>query len=329
MKAQTVTIIGTGRVGSSVGLALKAATLPLTIIGHDRNRNVADQAKEAGTVDRIERNLINAVSKADIVVFASPLYELKNTLMAIGEDLQPHALFLDFSPLKSPALSWAQTYLRAGYYVGAMPTLAAAYLPDGRREVAAASADLFRDSLFCLMPAADTDPQAVATAVNFGSLLGAKPYFLDPAEYDSLVQGVETLPGIMAAALFGAVEGAEGWRDMLRFANSSFGTATQPLAQETDIVHKILNDKTATLRWLDALLAELGRWRNLVEEGDPEILDLTIVDVLTRREAWLAERAKNDWVELTESNVKSPNMSEQLFGTWIAGAADRDKGKEK
>lgn len=329
MKAQTVTIIGTGRAGSSVGLALKASGLPLTIIGHDRDRYIAEQAKAIGAVDRIERNLVNAAAEADIIVFASPLSELKNTLIAIGENLRPHALLLDFSPLKSPALSWAKTYVRSGYYVGAAPVLSAAYLPDGRQDVSSASADLFRDSVFCLMPAPDTDPQAVATAVNFGSLLGAKPYFLDPDEYDSLVQGVETLPGIVAAALFGAIEGAEGWRDMLRFADTSFGTATQPLAQGTDIVHQMLHDKNATLRWLDALLAELRRWRKLVEEGDPEVLDLTIGDVLGKRQAWLDERAKNDWVELTDANVKSPNMSEQLFGTWIAGMADRDKGKDK
>lgn len=327
MKAQNVTIIGTSRVGSSVGLALKASALPLSIIGHDRSREIADQAHAASAVDRVERNLVNAVAQADIVVFAAPLSELKQTLMAVGKDLQPHALFLDFSPLKSAALSWAETYLRSGYYIGATPVLAARYLPDGRQDVAAASADLFRDSLFCLMPSPDTDPQAVGTAVNFGSLLGAKPYFLDPAEYDSLMHGVETLPGIMAAALFRAVARAEGWRDMLRFANTSFGNATQPLAQETDIVPQILHDKEVTLRWLDALLEELAQWRALVEEGDPDVLDLTVNEAATRRAAWLAERARNDWVELTDTNVKSPSMSEQLFGTWIANMGDHDKGK--
>lgn len=327
MKAQTVTIIGTGRVGSSVGLALQESALPLTVIGHDRRRDIADDSLAAGAVDRVERNLVNAVSQADIVVFAGPMAELKTTLMAIGEDLQPHALFLDFSSLKSPAFEWAQTYLRSGYYVGAMPVLAARYLPDGRRDVDAASADLFRDSLFCLMPSPETDPQAVGTAVNFGSLLGARPYFLDPAEYDSLVQGVATLPGLLAAALFNAVAGAEGWRDMLRLANVSFGGATQPLAQESDIVHQILYDKTATLRWLDAVLAELVRWRALVEEGDAEVLELAIGEAAARREAWLAERARNEWVDAGDATVRPPNLSEQMFGTWLANVGDRDKGK--
>ena len=326
MKAQTVTIVGMGRVGVSIARALTASGVGLTIVGHDRIRELAQEAKEKlGAVDRVEWNLVTAAAAADILILAVPLTELENTLMVIGEDVQPHALVLDLSSLKAQSLRWADRYLKGGHYVGVVPVLSAPYLNDGRDEPSAATPDLFRNSVFCLLPSAKADPQAVDTAVAFGRLLGAAPYFIDPLEYDSLVQGIETLPGLVGVALFSAVQKSTGWRDMLRFANSPFALSTQPLALGTDITSLALNDKAATLRWLDALLNELAFLRKLIQEGDRETIDLTLSNILIQRERWLKERAENDWVEGDEVPIDSPSVSDQFLGGWLSGKVKKDK----
>ncbi len=326
MKAQTVTIVGMNRVGVSIARALKASGAGLTVVGHDRIRELAQDAKEKlGAIDRVEWNLVTAAAGADILVLAVPLTELENTLVVIGEDVRPHTLVLDLGALKAQGLRWADRYLQAGHYVGVVPVLSAAYLNDGRDEAAAATADLFRNSVFCLLPSAKADPQAVDTAVTFGRLLGASPYFIDPIEYDSLAQGIETLPGLAGAALFSAVQKSTGWRDMLRFANSSFALATQPLVQGTDLASLALNDKAATLRWLDALLNELVALRQLILEGDREVIDLTLGNILIQRERWLKERTVNEWVEGVETPVDHPSMGEQLLGGWLGGKVKKDK----
>ena len=322
MQAQTVTIIGMGRVGVSIARALRASDAGLTIVGHDRIRELAEEAKEKlGAIDRVEWNLVTAASVGDILVLAL----LENTLMVIGEDVQPHALVLDLAPLKAQSLRWADKHLKAGHYVGVMPVLAAAYLSDGRDEPAAATPDLFRGSIFCLLPSAKADPQAVDTAVNFGRLLGALPYFVDPLEYDSLAQAIETLPGLAAAALFGAVQKSAAWRDILRFANPSFAVATQPLVHGTDITSLALNDRAATLRWIDALMNELTDIRRLIQEGDREPIDLTLGGLLVQRERWLKEREANDWAEVGDGPVDRTTMSEQVLGGWLSGKLKRDK----
>ena len=156
-------------------------------------------------------------------------------MQVIGSELQAHTLVLDFSGLKRLGLDWAERYLSQGHYVGAMPILAEPYLADGRSAAITATPDLFKNSAFCLMPSPNADPQAVETAVNFGLLLGALPYFIDPDEYDSLVQGSETLPGLVSIAMFSAMQKATGWRDMLRFASLPFALMTLPLQNERDI----------------------------------------------------------------------------------------------
>lgn len=329
MKAQTVTIVGMGRAGVSIALALKASSAGLTIVGHDRFRELAQNAKdELGAIDKAEWNLVNAVAAADILVLAVPLVELEETLMIIGDEVQPHALVLDLAVLKGRGLRWADQYLKRGHYVGVVPVLSAAFLNDGRDEAAAATADLYKNSIFCLMPSAKADPQAVDTAVTFGRLLGASPYFVDPAEYDSLAQGVETLPGLTAAALFSALRKSTGWRDMLRFANSSFALATQPLQQGTDLTSLALNEKTATLHWLDAFLKELTDLRRMIHEGDREVMDLTLGNLLIERERWLKERAKNEWVEVVETRVDRPSVSDQFLGGWLGGKLKKDNKGE-
>jgi prephenate dehydrogenase len=330
MKAQTVTIVGMGRTGVSIAKALKASPAGLTIVGHDRFRELTQKAKdESGAIDRAEWNLVNAAAAADILVLTVPQAELEPTLQVIGDGVRPHALVLDLAPLKGLGLRWADQYLRQGHYVGVAPVLSTNYLNDGRDGMEAATADLFKNSVFCLMPSVRADPQAVETAVNFGRLLGATPYFVDPVEYDSLVQGLETLPGLLAAAVFGALKKSTGWRDMLRFANASFALTTQPLRQGTDITSLALNDKAATLRWLDALLQELTGLRRLIHEGDREMLDVTLSNALAQRERWLRERAENEWAEVVETKVERPGISEQLLGGWIGNKLKKETRDEE
>jgi prephenate dehydrogenase len=325
MKAQTITIVGLDRKTVSIARALKNTAEGLTIVGHDRHREVAQKAKdELGAIDRVEWNLVNAAATADILVLSVALSELENTLLVIGEEVQAHALVLDLAPSKGQGLRWANKNLKRGHYVGVVPILSATYLNDGRDEAEAATVDLFQNSVFCLMPSPKADPKAVETAVNFGHLLGATPYFVDPMEYDSLAQGIETLPGLTAAALFSALQKSTGWRDMLRFANSSFALTTQPLQQGTDITSLALNDKAATLRWLDAILQELTVIRRMIHEGDREMIDLTLGNLLVQREKWLMERGENNWIEVVGAPVERPSVSEQFLGGWLGGKMKKD-----
>lgn len=316
MRAQNVTIIGMNRMGASIGLALKQSKAQLTIIGHDRENQLALTASKLGAVDKTDWNLIGVASKADILILTVPFSELENTLIAIGEEVQPHALILDFSNLKSTALKWADKHLKRGHYVGAVPVLAASWLADGRDELEAANAQLFQNSLFCLMPSPHADPQAVDTAVTFGHLLGAIPYFVDPMEYDSLVQGLETIPGLLAAAMFSAVQKSTGWRDMLRFAGQPFALTTQPLRSAPDLAQAALNNKIATLRWLDALMEELRTVHRWIRENDAEDLKTTLLGLGLERDKWLKDRSENNWVEAKAPEISGMSVAEQMLGRW-------------
>ena len=324
MKAQTVTIIGMDRVGASIGLALQQSPLALTVIGNDRDHNLARAAEAVKAINQPQRNLARAAGMADILVIAVPFAELEETLRIVGEAVQEHTLILDLSGLKKPGLAWAQQYLRQGHYVGASLVLAADALADGRSDTELADPALFQNSVLCVMAAVDVEPAAVETAVNFGRLLGAAPYFVDVAEYDNLIQGTETLPGLAAAAMFGAVHQAGGWRDMLRFAGLPFALTTLPLNTGADIARLALNDKEATLRWLNALVDEMHQVRQWVYEGEEELLAAQLEALQLERDRWLRERAKNDWLE-----DKGTDLSDVSFTSHLFGGLSRVRGKKE
>lgn len=326
MKTQTITIIGLDRIGASIGLALKKSSLAVTLVGHDTDVAKGKLAKDVvQAIDQTEWNLVSAARRADILVITSPVADLASILQIIGTELQEHTLVLDFSGLKRLGLSLAEQHLRQGHYVGAVPILAADHLADGRSDPTAATPDLFRNSAFCLMPSPNAEPQAVETAVNFGLLLGALPYFIDPDEYDSLVQGSDTLPGLVSLAMFNTLQKAPGWRDMLRFAGLPFTLMTLPLANERDIPLHALNNPQATLRWLDALLDELKTVRRLVAEENEELLSAYAEQLATEREKWLQARQKNDWDERRSPPIRPRTMSEHLFGGLARRGEDKDE----
>ncbi len=324
MKAQTITIIGLGRTGVSIGLAVKEK-LSMTVVGYDTRPEIARAAlEEVKAVDKLELSLYKAASRADLLVITTPVSELEETLQVIGGEIQSHTLVLDFSNLKGLGLKWAKQYLRQGHYVGASPVLAANWLADGRTENTIASADLFQNSLFCLMPAPEADPQAVETAVNFGMVLGARPYFIDAAEYDGLVQGTDTLTGLVAAAVFKALQQSQSWRDMLRFAGLPFSVATLPLEYHKAMAFMALNDKEATLHWLDAVSHELHNLRRLIYEGEPEVMTAMLEKLSNERDKWLLKRQENDWDERDRPDVRQPSMMAHMFGGLAPGSRQKE-----
>ena len=124
MKTRNITVIGLGRTGTSVGLALKRAIKDVTIVGHDANQERMQVAQSLGAFDAVQPSLGRAAAAADILIITLPADQLENTLAAVGDRVQEHALVLDLSPLKAAGQGWARTYLRQGHFVGAAPVLA-------------------------------------------------------------------------------------------------------------------------------------------------------------------------------------------------------------
>jgi len=282
-----------GFIGGSIGLALHQAGSDFEVLGHDRERNAAAQARKIGAVDKTDWNLISACEDADMIVIAIPVGGIRDTLVAIGPYLKAGCLVMDTATTKVQVVKWAEEILpREVHFVGGDPVVG----DGGAAGIDAARADLFSGAIYCLTPAANAAPDAVRLASDFVSLLGGVPYFLDPLEHDGLMAGVDHLPFVLSAALLGVTTESAAWREMRKLAGGVFEDATRfASADPTTYRDACLVNSENIVRWIDVCSARLTELRETILARDSEKLGQVFEAALVARQKWLAARAEGNW----------------------------------
>jgi len=305
-----ITIVGTGCIGTSIGLALRQAKQPIFIVGHDKERDHAGTAKRLNAIDKAEWNLINACENADLIILAIPVSGIEETLKALAPYLKEGSVITDTANLKGQVIEWAEALLPDGVnFVGGDPVVTSAGTgPD------AASEDLFRDNLYCIAPAPSAHPDAVRLVSSMVSLLGGRPYYLDSAEHDGLAAGAEHLPHALALALINGTMHEAGWREMRKLAGGSFDRVTTLVGEDPGALSDLLLANSDNLvRWLDAYLVELQATRDLIADGAREPLLESVEQAVVARLKWLQDRHEG-FAEVTRSeDMESPNYIRQFF----------------
>lgn len=330
MTKATVTIIGLGKIGSSIGLALKKPDLDYQVVGHDKDRLVANRAKESGAVDSVSWNLPGACEAADVVILAIPFDQVKETLHAIGPYLRSNCIVMDTSFLKQPTIAWAEEHLSkdvhfVGVYLGTNPDYAldTAEGPDGAR------LDLFAGSPCSLMPSPQCRPEAVKASQDLATLLGATPHFMDPAEFDGLSTAVNLLPGLVAEVLMRSVCGSPSWREMRRLTSSALALFVSPLeAGGSSLAQAAIENRVTVLHWLDRIVEGLDTLRSQVSEKQQDALTARLEETLEVRESWMRDWQRNRWEKSAAPEMPAMGgFLGQLFGFGGRRGTDRSEGQ--
>lgn len=328
-----IAIIGLNRLGGSLGLALTPREA-LYVVGFDQDPDVARIAQSRGALARSEWNLISAIEGADLVLFTLPLAEQRNLLAAMAPELRAGCVVASVAPLLGPPLAWAADLLPADrHFVASHPILSPAQLHTGESGLEAVRADLYANGLWALAPAPACAPEALKLIADLALLLGASPYFVDPAEHDGLMGAVDALPTLLAWALMRASTASPGWGEMRKVADREFATATAALAEPpaflspADSVGRLAN-RDNILRYLDAALAELHALRDKIAGDNFADLKNTLTEAAARRATWLAERKRGDWEAQEQPKLEMPTSGEAL-GRFLFGGLRPRKREEK
>ena len=312
-----VSIVGLGMIGSSIGLALRKAGVTSVVIGHDSKREVSAEAKRLGAVDRPDWNLISACEDADLVILSAPIRGIEESLRVLGPNLRPGCVVLDTASVKEPVMAWAAAGLpEQVHFVGGNPILSKAL--RGLWGVEHARADLFDGGLFCLVPAPNTDPEAIQLVSNMASILGAKPLFMDAVEHDGLVAAVEHLPTLLSLAMLETVIDQPAWRELRKVAGPAFESSTQ-LVTANSVAHSDLSvlNKENVMRWIDTMTASLASLREVLSEGDVDPLDDRFLHALEERQKWLHDRGEGMWYEGPDTEMPTrTTLADALLGSW-------------
>jgi prephenate dehydrogenase len=304
-----ITIVGTGCIGTSIGLALRQTQQPFYIVGHDKELNHANAARRLQAIDKTDWNLINACEQADVVILAIPMSGVEETLRALAPHLKQGCVVADTASLKQPVMHWAQALLpKTVSFVGGNPVV----VSDGSGPDAA-DADLFRGNLYCITPASDVHPDAVGLISDLVTLLGGQPYYLDAAEHDGLIAAMEHLPQALGLALASSTMHAATWREMRKLAGGGFERISALIGEDPDALSSLLlANQDNLVRWLDAYAASLSTVRDLVAQGEHEPLAQFIDQAVVARKQWLQDR-RDQYSEIKAPEVERTSLVRQLF----------------
>jgi prephenate dehydrogenase len=316
-----VAILGTGLIGTSVGLAIKAARPATQIAGYDASRDNVTRAQRLKAVDRAAR-LLEAIEGAQLVVVATPVGAMQALFEDIGPELAPETVVLDTGSTKARVLEWAQASLPASVqFVGGHPMA-------GKTETGpdAANAALFRGAVWCIVPSPATPRKAIDDVVGLVESFGAVPYFLDAEEHDGLVAAVSHLPYLMAVALIGHLGREGSWRETASLAAGGFAYATHLADSDPRMFADIaLTNGENIVRRIDLYVAELERLREAIQAGDAGLKDW-FERARELHNDWLAGRAQGLAGEQDNPLPSSRSMlTGSLFGRLGGGGPPPDK----
>ncbi len=233
---RTVALVGTGLIGGSLGMALRARVPSVRVVAVDVE-GVAADAVAAGAAD-VAMPLPDAVRIADLVVVAAPPDVSLELIREIAPHLRPSAILSDVGSVKAPFLAAATAAIPdARRIVGGHPMA-------GRETGGLGSADarLFENAAWVLCPAQDdqrpttedgenrrADTSAVDALAALVSAIGARVVVMDAARHDRTAAAVSHVPQLAAVALVTAALGDDpgarrlaggGFRDVTRIAAS-------------------------------------------------------------------------------------------------------------
>jgi len=327
VNAINVAILGLGRVGASVGLALaryserKDARQKFEIVGFDPRSGVASAAEKRGAVQRTVRNVHDAVADKDIVFIALPYAEVETVFREIADGLRTDVVVLDASPLKLPSLEWRAKLLPAHVHlVGITPVVNPRYLFDGLNDTDHAAADFFDDGFMLVMPDPRAAKAAVELATDFSALLGATPHFVDPDEHDGLVAATEGLPALLGAMTFYMLQHGEGWTDARRMGNPAFGQLTHHLVDThpDDLRDLLLNNRQNVTRYLGELIEVMTSFQDILVRGDRAGLEAALVESYDAYQVWLSKRTSGRWDETSKTGPdNTDSLMSGLIGNYL------------
>jgi prephenate dehydrogenase len=266
-----IAILGLGLVGGSIGLALHKSKAAQQVAGYDIGKGVTDRARKVGAIDQPYAALPDTVRGAELIVIATPIGAVRSLLQNLASYVSPGAVVTDVASTKTQVISWAEEFLPPSVaFVGGHPMIG-----KERESLDVADASLFQNRIYCLTPTRRTPSAAIDKVSTFVEALGARVRFLEPAEHDGQVAGVNQLPFLAATALMSTVANSPAWGDVSLLADYAFQDMTRLAADDPAIYRDIcLTNSEALTRWLNDYITTLTLLRDRIAAHDSNLEEM-------------------------------------------------------
>jgi prephenate dehydrogenase len=275
-----IAIVGTGLLGGSIGLGLRAAEWNSTLVGVGRRQATLDRAIELGCIDEASLDLTEAASSCDLIILATPLGSFGHLLQQVAKADLTDTVITDVGSTKQQVCREATELLgpAAACFVGSHPMAG-----SEKRGPDHARADLFQNAPCIITAAEQTDPNALAMVENLWATLGMNIIQMPADQHDQQAARVSHLPHAVAVLLVTMANKLGG----LDIASSGFRDTTRIAAGDPTIWLDIFTtNRQAVLDALDVMGQELADLRQLLASDDTQGLAGLLKDAKQVRDSW-------------------------------------------
>ena len=262
---ERIAILGTGLLGASAGLALRAAGYRGGITGWSRTPESAQLALKMGAINSIAADALQAAKESQVVLLAVPIYATLDFMEKLSGVLGSDHLVTDVGSTKAQISAAAARLFNTPERAAFLPGHPMAGKERGG--AALADAELFRGAVWLFTDDLDAQRSLHSVALvkswrEWVTAMGSRTIDLDPARHDELVAWVSHLPQFVATALSALLEdevgdapelkdvGGRALREMTRLGAS-------PYSMWRDIAYTNTEAVQAALHALEQRLAHL------------------------------------------------------------------------
>lgn len=270
-KPKVVTIYSTGLLGSSIGLSLKNASFPGTVIGLSSPSSI----KTSLSLNCIDEGygydaLAEVIKKTDILILCSPIMVIIETIKKLGKlELPRNLIITDVGSTKSSIAKIAQESLPDHvHFIGGHPMA-------GSEKSGPSASDpyLFQNAIYVLSPLTIKPLGIDLQLAGFlDQYLGCRHVFLNPKTHDRIAGTVSHIPHILAVALVNFAQEVENSTPgTMQFAAGGFRDITRIASSPYPMWHDIfLTNKKNILPLLDSCIKNLEKLKHELTEDNLE-----------------------------------------------------------
>ena len=261
MKSKSVRIVGAGLIGTSIGLALKAAGASVQFADIDAKAELlANDLVKAGRFEN-----------PDVVIIATPPSAFKSAIEQEAT-LNPEAILMDIGSVKTKPL------LEVSTLEGLLYRFCGTHPMAGREVSGAVSAraDLFLDRAWIITPTPETSEAAKFMVLAVIAACGAQVVEMSAPDHDAQVALISHLPQTISSLLAAQLSNSHpealalaggGLRDTVRIAGSDPKLWGEILAANEAALMPLLISLQSDLSDLISAASGPAKWESLVAAG--------------------------------------------------------------
>lgn len=262
-------VIGLGLIGGSLASAARLRAMYASVWGIARNDASCARAMELGVVDRAYTRLSDIAAQlgaGDIIFIAVPTLSVRQVLQDIRHSVSPDVTVTDGASVKGSVLADVQAVF------GEIPPQVVLGHPiagSERSGVEAADPALYEQHRVILTPTPETGELHLQRVADMWRQAGAEVLQMGVTEHDEILAATSHLPHAIAYSLVDTLAHDSQNENIFRYAAGGFRDFTRIASSDATMWRDImLANQQSVLKAMDLFVANLGRLRSAVEQGD-------------------------------------------------------------